>query len=176
MRILVLNGSHRPDGYTKKMVDAFTRGAESAGHEVTYLQVGVMDIHDCTGCNYCHGEGGGKCVFRDDMDKVDAAIAENDMVVFASPIYYWGMSGAMHATISRFYRVEWPETLKQAAMLLTSDVPGCYAPMEMLFKSMCLYFPPEFAGFMELGGAQREDEGRLAEVEAFGASMKPLWK
>ena len=176
MRILVLNGSHHPNGHTKKMADAFMRGAESAGHEVAYLQVGTMDIHDCTGCNYCHSRGEGICCVRDDMDKVNEAMENADMVVFASPIYYWGMSGAMHATISRFYRVEWPATIKQAAMLLTSDVPGCYAPMEMLFKSMCLYFPPEFAGFMELGGAQRDDETRLAEVEAFGASMKPLYE
>jgi len=176
MKILVLNGSHHATGYTKKMVDAFTRGAESAGHEVMYLQVGAMDIHDCTGCQYCWNQGNGQCVVRDDMDKVNEAMEQCEMIVFASPIYYWGMTGQMHATISRFYRTEWPATIKQAAMLLTSDVPGCYAPMEMLFKSMCLYFPPEFAGFMELGGAQRDDEGRLAEVEAFGASMKPLWK
>lgn len=56
MKILVLNGSPRPNGSTKKMVEAFRSGAESAGHTVSVADVCKMKISGCTACEYCHKE------------------------------------------------------------------------------------------------------------------------
>ncbi len=85
MKIAVLNGSPKV-GNTAAMVDAFTKGAREAGHEVEILHVGRMKINGCLACEYCHGKGEGKCVQKDDMEKVMPAYKEADMVVFASPI------------------------------------------------------------------------------------------
>ena len=85
MKIAILNGSPKV-GNTAAMVNAFAEGAKEAGHEVEILHVGKMKINGCLACEYCHTKGEGKCVQKDDMEKVMPAYKEADMVVFASPI------------------------------------------------------------------------------------------
>lgn len=86
MRILVLNGSPRPKGNTKQMVDAFREGAESAGHKVDVIDVCRKKIAGCLACEYCHTKGNGVCVQKDDMQEVYSLLGEVDMLVIASPI------------------------------------------------------------------------------------------
>ena len=69
MKIAVLNGSPKV-GNTAAMVNAFAEGAKEAGHEVEILHVGKMKIGGCLACEYCHTKGEGKCVQKDDMEKV----------------------------------------------------------------------------------------------------------
>ena len=59
MRILVLNGSPRPKGNTKQMVNAFWEGAESVGHQVDVIDVCKKKIAGCLACEYCHTKGSG---------------------------------------------------------------------------------------------------------------------
>ena len=80
-----MNGSPKVVN-TAAMVNAFAEGAKEAGHEVEILHVGKMKINGCLACEYCHTKGEGKCVQKDDMEKVMPAYKEADMVVFASPI------------------------------------------------------------------------------------------
>ena len=80
-----MNGSPKV-GNTAAMVNAFAEGAKEAGHEVEILHVGKMKINGCLACEYCHTKGEGKCVQKDDMEKVMPAYKEADIVVFASPI------------------------------------------------------------------------------------------
>ena len=93
MKIAVLNGSPRAKGNTAGLVAAFKEGAESAGHEVTVVPVGTMDIHGCKACDRCHKEGGGKCVQQDDMQQIYPLLADSDMLVLASPVHYFGLTG-----------------------------------------------------------------------------------
>lgn len=103
--IMILNGAPRATGNTMAMIEAFTQGAESAGHTVTRFDLQKMNIHPCLGC--C---GGGKdpaspCVQKDDMDQIYAAFKAADTVVFASPMYYWGISGQLKCAIDRMYAI-----------------------------------------------------------------------
>ena len=84
MRIAILNGSPRKEN-TAAMIEAFREGAEEAGHEVEVLHVGKMKINGCLACEYCHTKGEGKCIQKDDLEKIMPAYLESDMVVFASP-------------------------------------------------------------------------------------------
>ena len=84
MKIAVLNGSPRKEN-TSAMVDAFCEGAKAAGHQVDVYHVGKMSINGCLGCEYCHTKGNGKCVQKDDLEKIMPAYTDADMVVFASP-------------------------------------------------------------------------------------------
>ena len=87
MKIAIFNGSPRKEN-TAAMVDAFAQGAKEAGHEVEILHVGKMKIAGCLGCEYCHTKGEGKCVQKDDLEKIMPAYLESDMIVYATPIYY----------------------------------------------------------------------------------------
>ena len=116
MKILVLNGSPRPQGDTAKMVAVFRETAESAGHDVAVINVCRKNIKGCLACEYCHGKGHGVCVQKDDMQEIYAELKDTQMLVLASPIYYHGISGQLKCTVDRFYSALYPkapETLKK---------------------------------------------------------------
>ena len=170
MKILVLNGSPRPKGNTAALIAAFREGAESAGHQVSVLQVGTMNIGGCKGCEYCHTKGGGACIQKDDMAEVYPALAESDMLLLASPVYYHGLSGQLESVISRFYAVMAPAA-KKWALLLTSGSPNVYAAIETQYKGILGFIQAQDLGIFEYDGKQVGTEEALAEIKAFGASL-----
>ena len=171
MKIVILNGSPHPKGNTKALVDAFTKGAESAGHEVVECKVGSMNIKGCLACEYCHTKGEGKCIQKDDMDKVYPELAASDVVVFASPVHYFAVSGQLQSVIARFYAPGKPKAQKYA-MIISSASPDVYAGIEGQYKSMLAYFEAEDLGIKEVFGDANKSEATLADMEAFGASIK----
>ena len=170
MKILVLNGSPRPKGNTAALIAAFREGAESAGHQVSVLQVGTMNIGGCKGCEYCHTKGGGACIQKDDMAEVYPALAESEMLLLASPVYYHGLSGQLESVISRFYAVMAPAA-KKGALLLTSGSPNVYAAIETQYKGILGFIQAQDLGIFEYDGKQVGTEEALAEIKAFGASL-----
>ena len=105
-KIVVLNGSPRQKGNTSMLVKAFTEGAESAGHTVTEFFLGSMDIHGCKGCFGGHSSKECPCVQHDDMNKIYPTIKDSDVVVLATPLYYWNMSGQLRTAIDRLFALE----------------------------------------------------------------------
>lgn len=105
-KIVILNGSPRKTGNTSALVKAFTEGAESAGHTVTESFLDRMNIHGCKGCFGGHSRRDCPCVQKDDMDKIYPAVRECDVVVLASPLYYWTLSGQLRTAIDRLFALE----------------------------------------------------------------------
>ena len=104
--IVVLNGSPRKNGNTSALVQAFTEGAQSAGHTVTDFFLDKMDIHGCKGCFGGHSSRECPCVQRDDMAQIYPAVKESDVVVLATPLYYWNMSGQLRTAVDRLFALE----------------------------------------------------------------------
>ena len=100
MKILVLQASPNAKGSTAILGDELARGAREAGHEVTRVDVCDLDIAPCTGCVACGYEG--PCVQRDDMDALRKQILASDMLVLATPLYYYGMSAQLKTVVDRF--------------------------------------------------------------------------
>ena len=100
MKILVLEGSPNKKGSTHLLADCFRQGAQEAGHTVQRLDVAHAKIHPCTGCIHCGYQG--PCVQKDDMETIRAAILDADMLVFATPLYYYGMSAQLKTLVDRF--------------------------------------------------------------------------
>ena len=100
MNVLVLQGSPNADGSTGLLVREFARGAQEAGHGVEVVDVADLDIAPCTGCVACGY--GGPCAQFDDFDEVREKILSADMLVFASPLYYYGFTAQLKAVIDRF--------------------------------------------------------------------------
>lgn len=105
-KIVILNGSPRRKGNTSMLVKAFAEGAESAGNTVTEFFLGGMDIHGCKGCFGGHSGKECPCVQKDDMAQIYPAVKECDMVVLATPLYYWNMSGQLRTAIDRLFALE----------------------------------------------------------------------
>ncbi len=105
-KIVILNGSPRKNGNTSALVKAFTQGAESAGHTVTEFFLDRMDIHGCKGCNGGHYDRECPCVQKDGMAEIYPAVKESDVVVLASPLYYWNLSGQLRTAVDRLFALE----------------------------------------------------------------------
>jgi multimeric flavodoxin WrbA len=145
MKILILNGSPRPNGNTKQMIDALCEGLKKAGHEWDVVNVARMNIHGCLACEYCHGKGAGSCVQKDDMQNVYELLKTAEMLVLAAPIYYHGMSGQMKCCIDRFYAVlypEKPEQLTKIAMILSSGMRQNWSPENNVYCIVKSRMPP----------------------------------
>lgn len=170
MKILVLNGSPRPNGNTKKMVDAFASGAKSAGHSVTIFDVCKMNIRGCLACEYCHKQEHGVCVQKDDMQTIYPVLNETEMLVLASPIYYHNISGQLKCALDRFYAPDKPAHLNKIAMLLSSGSPDMYSGAEFSYQGDFLdYLKCEGMGIFTSHGDVTEEE--LAELQVFGAGL-----
>ena len=100
MKIIILEGSPNRKGSSNLLADCFKQGAEEAGHTVEIIDAAHADIHPCTGCIHCGYEG--PCVQKDEMDRIRPKILEADMLVFATPLYYYGMSAQLKTVIDRF--------------------------------------------------------------------------
>ena len=104
-KIVILNGSPRANGNTAGLIAAFTKGAEEAGNTVTTFFLDGMNINGCKGCY-----GGGKnpdspCVQKDDMEIIYPVYKECDVLVIASPLYYWNLSGQLRTAFDRLFAV-----------------------------------------------------------------------
>ena len=100
MKIVVLMGSPNKKGSTSILVENFKRGAEESGHRVDVIDVCHADVNPCIGCVKCGYEG--PCVQQDGVRTIKAALLSADMVVFATPLYYYGMTAQLKAAIDRF--------------------------------------------------------------------------
>lgn len=100
MKIIVLMGSPNPKGSTSILVEQFRRGAEESGHAVEVIDVCRADVHPCIGCVRCGYEG--PCVQKDDVEEIRRKLLDADMVVFATPLYYYGMTAQLKTVIDRF--------------------------------------------------------------------------
>lgn len=105
-KIVILNGSPRRKGNTSALVKAFTGGAESAGNMVTDFFLDSMNIHGCKGCFGGHSSRECPCVQNDDMNKIYPAVRDCDVIVLATPLYYWNMSGQIRTAIDRLFALE----------------------------------------------------------------------
>ena len=100
MKILVLQGSPNAHGSTAILAREFAVGAREAGHDVDIVNVASLDVAPCTGCVACGY--GGPCAQYDDFDELREQILASDMLVFATPLYYYGMTAQLKAVVDRF--------------------------------------------------------------------------
>ena len=103
---MILNGASRKNGSTSRLIKAFTEGTVSAGNQVQEFYLQDMDIHGCLGCEGCSRAKKGTenpCVPKDDMAEINKAFMKADIVVFASPIYFWTISGPLKTATDRLY-------------------------------------------------------------------------
>ena len=100
MKIVVLEGSPNKNGSSNMLAGEFIRGAKEAVYTVGVIDAAHANIHPCTGCIRCGYEG--PCSQKDDMEKIREQILSADMMVFVTPLYYYGMSAQLKAVIDRF--------------------------------------------------------------------------
>ena len=99
-KVLILSGSPRKGGNSDILCDEFARGAREAGNEVEKIRVASKKIAPCTGCYYCRDHGG-ECAHKDDMAEVLQKMIDADVLVLASPVYFYSIDAQLKAVIDR---------------------------------------------------------------------------
>ena len=179
-KIIVLNGSPRKNGNTSALVKAFREGAESAGHSVTEFWLEGMKINGCRGC--C---AGGKnpespCVQKDDMAQIYPAYKEADVVVLASPLYYWTISGQLKCAFDRLFAVaecdpSYTNPRKESALLMAAEGNG-FEETVYWYDRLMGHIGWKDCGKVLCGGVMAvgdiEGKPELEEARRLGASIK----
>lgn len=97
--ILILSGSPRKGGNSDILCDQFAKGAAEVGHRVEKIRVAEKNIGYCRGCYACKNTG--VCAIRDDMAEVLQKMIDADVIVLASPVYFYSIDAQLKAVIDR---------------------------------------------------------------------------
>ncbi len=175
--IVILSGSPRKGGNTDRLAGAFASGAQKAGHQLTLFRVADLHIGGCRACNHCFTHGG-VCVQQDDMPPILDAVRKADVLVFASPVYYFGVSGQIKLALDRFFALLQEGTPGRRVVLLITcgaDTELAADPSIAMFRKVIAFQKWEEAGIVIAPGLHTpgEIDGRaeLARAEALGASL-----
>lgn len=98
-KVIVISTSMRVGSNSDMLADKFTEGALHAGHDVEKISLSGKNISFCRGCLACQKLG--RCVIDDDANGIMQKVLNADVVVWATPIYYYEMSGQMKVMIDR---------------------------------------------------------------------------
>ena len=99
-KVLILSGSPRKGGNSDILCDEFLRGAQDAGHKAEKIRVAEKKVAPCSGCYYCSTHGGA-CVHKDDMADILQKMIDADVIVLASPVYFYSISAQLKTVIDR---------------------------------------------------------------------------
>ena len=182
-KILILNGSPRLNGNTKELIKRVAQGAESAGHEVTCFDLQKMKINGCLGC--CKGgkDENHPCVQKDDMEKIYPAYREADVVVLASPMYYWGISGQLKCAFDRLFAVaeltpNYANPKKDCILLMAAEGndESNFAPVRAFYEGLTSHLGWKNIGIIYAGGNMDAGEilnkpDQLKAAEELGKSI-----
>ncbi len=177
-KILVVHASPRRQGNSSMLADAFIEGAQSAGHEVKRIDVGRAKINGCLACEYCFTHDG-TCCQQDDMQMHYPLLREADVLVFATPMYYYNYPSQLRAFQDRmFCGIAKPFGIPEIGLLLCfEDEDAATAePLVASYKVCAAYCKQKSIGEVIVpnvyeAGAIADNPG-LREAYDLGASIR----
>ena len=133
MKVLMLNGSPKPQGNTARALKEMEMILAQEGIEVETIHLGNKDIRSCVACGGCGRTG--KCVFDDVVNELAVKFEAADGLVAASPVYYASANATLVAALTRlFYSTRFPKTMKVGASVVVARRGGCSATFDELNK------------------------------------------
>ena len=175
-RVIVISTSLRKGSNSDMLADQFAEGAKAAGHEVEKISLVSKNIQFCKGCLGCQKLG--RCVINDDVNDIMAKVLQADVVCWATPIYYYEMSGQMKTLIDRMNAMyEQDYHFRDIYLLTTAAENETETPKRAeigLTGWIDCYPKSHLAGHLFCGGVNdaREIEGNTKLREAFELGEK----
>lgn len=176
--IIVLVGSMRKDGNTDLLAQAFAEGARKKGNHVEIISVADYKINFCIGCNSCFTREGNQCFQNDDMSKIYNKLKTADIVVIASPVYFYGISAQLKVIVDRLHTPMRNEfQIKKLALILVgaATLPELFDAIKLQYQMILNFFHLEDAGMVLVRGAKEKGDvkvsGAVKEAYEFGLSI-----
>ncbi|MCR5594318.1 MAG: flavodoxin family protein [Lachnospiraceae bacterium] len=137
LKVLMLNGSPRPNGNIALAYKEMESVFEENGVEFENILLGNKDIRGCIACETCRKNG--KCVFDDVVNEIAAKFKEADGLVIGSPVYYGSVNGTLLSCLQRvFYSTSFDKSMKVGASVVSARRSGCTATFDILNKFFTL--------------------------------------
>lgn len=176
--ILLVHASPRVGGNSSILADWFERGALEAGNTVKRIAVGNADIKGCTACEYCFTHDGA-CCQQDDMQELYPLLHETDVIVYATPMYFYNFPAQLRAFQDRmFCGIAKPFGITATALLLCfedKDETTC-EPVVESFRVAANYCKQEVLGEVIVKGVYEkgaiEGNPNLQNAYELGLSIK----
>ena len=133
MKVLMLNGSPKPNGNTAMALNEVRKTLEAEGVEVEYLHIGNKAIRGCVACNRCMETG--RCVFDDGVNDAAQLFQECDGLVVGAPVYYGSANSTLVSFLTRlFYSTHFDKTMKVGASVVAARRGGLSSTFDELNK------------------------------------------
>ncbi len=175
--VVILMGSPRPAGNTARLCQALARGA-SLHHTVDIISVPREHVSGCTGCNACFRDETHRCVQKDDMQELYQRMSGADVLVIATPLYFYGISSQLKAVIDRLHNpIRNTFQVKKLALLAVggNENPKIFRPLVDMYQITREYFHLEDGGVLTVPGVRdREDltgHPALEKARALGEAL-----
>ena len=184
MRICALFGGPHKYGNTAKVLEQVLAGAKVAHHTTVRINLIDLNIGYCRGCFYCKQPQSLGCVQHDDMELVLAEIRASDVLILASPMYFWNVAAPLKVAIDRLFALPFDATRGQTGLLgkkmllvMTSGQPkerDGREGLELLLQRMCAFTGMTWLGSLTTGTNDQPvaaQETFLQSAYALGASL-----
>lgn len=175
--VLIISGSPRKGGNSDTLCDQFRKGAQEAGNRVEKLRLSELKIDYCSACYACKKIG--HCVKQDDMEQVISKMRKADVIVLATPVYFYTMCAQMKTMIDRTLGGAQTSGLENKEFYLIATAADGKAAMERTIEGLrgyieCLPGAKEMgviygAGAWQLGDIQRNPA--MQEAYQMGKSV-----
>lgn len=135
MKILVLKGSPHINGTSNTIANEFIKGTKEKGHDVEVIDVAHSFLHPCLACDQCGMNG--RCIQKDDGSKILEKILNSGLLVFVTPVYYFGMSAQLKILVDRFYAKNGTITRKHLKVIYIS---AAWNDDDLVMKALDTHF------------------------------------
>lgn len=175
MNILGILGSSRKMGNSEILIDIALKAAKGHGATVSKVTLRDMTIAPCDGCGKCQKSG--KCVVKDDMQEIYQKMLEADGILWASPVYFWSMTGQTKIVMDRTYALSFPNRQlanKVGGLITVASTRGCMSTahiFHMYFRYNAMFFAETVTGFASAKGAIKESESTVLSVKEMISQM-----
>ena len=179
MKVLLLNGSPRK-GNTYAALEAVKKDLENVSDiQVKEIIASDVNVSPCIACESC-GSGNG-CVFDDDTNDVIEAVVEADAVVFATPVYWWGMTAQLKLIIDKMYSKAdaLGSSGKKVCLIITGEAEQDDPQYELIpkqFGCICDYLNWDIVCCRTFTAAKPSDlaadENAIAELKGIADALK----
>lgn len=158
--IAVLIGSPRKGGNTEALAHSFIDGAKKK-HDVEVISVADIKINGCTGCNFCYVDDSHRCMQKDGMQEIYEKLAQAEIIVIATPVYFYGVSSQLKCLIDRLHNpIRNIFKVKKLVLLSVAadKIPTVFDSITTMYYSVLKYFSLEDGGIITVSGVEKRGD------------------
>ena len=177
-KIVMLVGSPRKHGNTDTLAHAFLEGIDQKKNSIAVISIPDIKVKGCVGCNYCYRDAEHRCALQDDMQQIYQELSAAEVLVVATPIYFYGIPSQLKAVIDRLHNpIRGTFRLKKLVLLAVcaDETQEVFDSVKAMYRSTLRYFSLKNARCLTVTGVSEKGDiagnPALEEARRLGVSL-----